>query len=99
MPDDRNRPRSLVDHRDHRVDVVSQTDATPIRIFRLEAGQRERTNLMASPLERRCDLVPRRGVEPETGDQDDVHARMLPATTDSHCRALGERSPRAIIQP
>ena len=68
-----------VDRLDDRVDVVAQGDLGAVGVLRLHAGQRERVRAVPGLLEGGHDLVPRRAVEPETGNQDDVHARSVPS--------------------
>jgi hypothetical protein len=70
-----------IDDRDYRVDMITQRDSRAIGFSRLHAGQREGQRAMPSLLESRNDLVPRRTIEPEARDQDDVH------TTDASVRA------------
>lgn len=60
---------------------------------RLDAGedgharQRERAGAVVGPLENRHDRVPRRGVEPHAGDQDEVHRQAsLPAGPEAGLR-------------
>jgi hypothetical protein len=68
-----------VDRRDHRVDVIAQGDLGPVGVPRFQTGQRERVRAVPGPLEGGHDLLPGRAVEPETGNQDDVHARRVPS--------------------
>ena len=52
-----------------------------VGVFRLHFGQRERMHVVPGLLEGGNHVVPRRAVEPETRDQDDVHGpRLIPAT-------------------
>src|ERR687897_3694167 len=62
-----------VDHLDNRIDVVTQSDLGALGVFRLHTGQRERMRAVPRLLEGGNDLVPRRAVEPETGNQNDNH--------------------------
>src|SRR5690606_6454813 len=55
------------------VDVVAQPDARPVSRHRLETRQRERLDAMTRGPEAGRDAVPRRRVEPEPGNEDDVH--------------------------
>ncbi len=67
-----------VDGRDDRVDVVAQGDPGAVGVRGLHAGQRERVGAMARLFEDGHDLFPRRAVEPEAGNQDDVLAHRVP---------------------
>jgi hypothetical protein len=63
-----------VDQRDDGVDLVPQGDCRPVGVP-LHAGKRDGVRTVARLLEDGHDVVPRRAVEPETGDQHDVHGR------------------------
>jgi len=67
-----------VDGRADRVDVVAQGDPRAVGVRGLHTGQRERVGAVTRLLEDGNDLLPRRSVEPEAGNQDDVHARGVP---------------------
>ena len=71
-----------VDHLHDRVDMVTQRDLGAVGVFRLHAGQRERIRAVPRLLQGGNDLVPRRAVKPETGNQDDVHGPRLGLVTD-----------------
>jgi hypothetical protein len=53
--------------------MITQRDPRAVGVSRLHAGQREGLRVMSDLLESRNDLVPRRAIKPETGNQDDVH--------------------------
>jgi hypothetical protein len=80
MPDEHDRAVGLVDRGDDRVDVVTQPDAAAIGVRRLEARQRERAHLVTCLFEHGPHVAPRRAVEPEAGDQHDVHTATLRGT-------------------
>jgi hypothetical protein len=71
-----------VDHLNDRGEVVAQGDLGAVGVVGLHAGQRERVGAVPGLLQGGNDLVPRRAVEPETGDQDDVHGPRLDQATD-----------------
>ena len=54
-----------------RVDVVGERDRGPVGVGRLEAGQRQRRDVVTVGAEGGGDLVPRPRAEPEPGNQDD----------------------------
>src|SRR5690606_3029924 len=83
VPHQHDRTICGVDRPDHRVDVVTQCDTRPVRIDRLETGKRHRAWRVARAGEYRRHLVPRSAVEPEPGNEDDVHARKLERGTDT----------------
>ncbi len=62
---------------DDGVHVVTQRDATPVGIQRLQPGQGERFDRMSRLLERGDHSVPRGGIEPEAGNEDDLHELTL----------------------
>jgi hypothetical protein len=82
-----------VDRLDHGVDVVAQGDLRSVGVLRLHAGQRERLHAVPGLPEGGDDLVPGRGVEPETGNQDDVHSPRLGQATDIAAR----RDPSRLV--
>ena len=76
---------------DDRVDVVREGDAGPVRVLRLEPGQRQGGDVVAVGPQQRGDLVPRPRAEPETRDQDDRCARhvVAPPVLVSVCGPVG----------
>jgi hypothetical protein len=76
VPDEDDRAVAQgVDQRNHGVDLVAKGDAGTVGVPRLHAGQRHGVRTVARLLEDGRHLVPRRAVEPETGDEHDVHGR------------------------
>ena len=87
-----------VDHCDNRLDMVAQCDLGSVRLSRLHTGQCERISVMSCLPEGGHDLVPRRAVEPQTGNQNDVHppeAKPSPTYTETRVCAAGA-TPRLL---
>jgi hypothetical protein len=83
VPDEHHRIGKRVDNRDHRVDVVTKADARTVGLARLEPRERERVHGVAGVSEWYGNLVPRCAVEPEAGDQNDIHASRIFAARSS----------------
>ena len=62
---------------DDGIDVSPQADVRPCCILRLQARECEGVDGVSGFLEGGDHLIPRRCVQPETGNQDDVHAGTL----------------------
>ena len=62
-----------VDGGNHRTDVIFESNTAPIGLLRFHSGQRDRMGLVSGLLENGNDLLPRGPVEPQSGDEDDVH--------------------------
>ncbi len=84
-----------VDDRDDRVDVVAQGDPGAVGVRGLHTGQRDWVGAAPRLLEDGNDLLPRRSVEPEPGNQDDVHAHGVPPGV---MRAVSPRRREKVVR-
>ena len=89
VADEDHRLVDCVDGRHDRIDVVAQADPRPRCVGRLQSGQRERVDAMPRSDQRRGDLRPRGRVQPESGNQNDVHAGILGRPADTRAGSPG----------
>jgi hypothetical protein len=65
--------RQRIDRGDNRVNMVAQADVRAVGIARLETGKSERVNGVPGIPEWFGHVVPRGAIEPEAGDEKEVH--------------------------
>jgi hypothetical protein len=82
VPDKHDRLRQGVDHGDDRVDVIAQADGGAVGVARLHAGKGEGVHGVPRLAQGFGHVVPRRAVEPESGNENDVHAATIRPITD-----------------
>ena len=82
MPDQHRGGVERVEGSGDGIHVVLEGDAGAVGVARLETGKRQGVDGVAGVAQRGGHLVPRVAVEPETGDEHDVHALTVCAAAD-----------------
>ncbi len=80
VTDERHAIGQGIDHGNHRVDVNSKADVCAVRVAGLKTSKGERVNRVSGVLQWPGHFVPRRAIEPEAGDEDDIHASRIRGT-------------------